>query len=204
MLKQSYRPLPRFRLSGWIGVIVLVIISNIGWQYISDLIVRPYLISTESMLPTLIPGDRVMAERVTYRFSKPKRGDMVLLSTDGLNYPALKSGVFYIKRIAGLPRESIRIQSPHLVVNGEIIKEPAIFTTLSEHANGFVLAHTMPRLPSVLSQPEDKIVLGENQYLVLGDNTESSLDSRYYGPISESQIVGRVTRIYWPLSRVGL
>lgn len=203
MLTQSYRPVPRIRIWGWIVVIALNVLLNTGWQYGIKLIVHPFKVPTGAMIPAIMPGDHVMAERLTYRFTRPKRGDMVVFSTSGLRYPAVKSDTFYIKRIAGLPGETIQIAPPHLLVNGRPVTDPPIFGDISSRSNGFLLAHTSPNLSAVLSTTEDKMVLGEHQYLTLGDNTTSSLDGRYYGPISEDQIFGRISRVYWPLSRIG-
>lgn len=203
MLAQSYRTVPRIRIWGWIAVIAMYVLLNTGWQYAIRLVVHPFKVPTGGMIPAIIPGDHVMAERLTYRFTRPKRGDIVVFSTSGLKYPAVKPDTLYIKRIAGLPGETIQIAPPHLLVNGRPVADPPIFGDIASHSNGFFLAQTSPHLSAVLSTTEDKIVLGEHEYLTLGDNTTSSLDGRYYGPISEDQIFGRISRVYWPLSRIG-
>lgn len=203
MLTQSYRPVPRIRIWGWLAIIVLNIVLNTGWQYAIRLVVHPFKVPTGTMTPAIMPGDYVMAERLTYRFTSPKRGDTVVFSTSGITYPAVQRDTFYIKRIAGLPGETVRIAPPHLLVNGQPVTDPPIFGEISSRSNGFLLARTAPNLSAVLSTTEDKIVLGEHEYLTLGDNTTSSLDGRYYGPISEDKIFGRISRVYWPLSRIG-
>ncbi len=105
--------------------------------------------------------------------------------------------------IAGLPGETIQIAPPNLLANGQPVLDPPIFAAITSRSNGFLLANAPSSVPAVLSTIEDKIVLREHQYLMLGDNTASSLDGRYYGTISEDQIFGRVSRVYWPLSRIG-
>lgn len=203
MLTKSYRPVPRIRIWGWIAVIALSVLLNTGWQYGIKLIVHPFKVPTGAMISAIMPGDHLIAERLTYRFTRPKRGDVVVFSTRELRYPGVKPDAFYVSRIAGLPGETIQIASPHLLVNGRPVTDPLIFGDISSGSNGFLLAHGPPNLSAVLSRTEDKIVLGEHQYLTLGDNTAHSLDGRYFGPISEDQIFGRISRVYWPLSRIG-
>lgn len=202
MLKNSYRPVPRIKMRGWIAVIALGFFLSTAWQYGIGMLVQPFKIPSGAMMPTLMPGDRVVAERVTYRFKKPKRGDIVVFSTEGMNNPAIKTNTHYLKRIAGLPGEKIQIKPPYLLANGNIITDPPIFAAIASGIDGFTLAHAASDLSSVLATTEDKVLLGQNQYLVLGDNTASSLDGRYYGPIFEKQIFGRITRVYWPISRI--
>lgn len=201
MLKQSFRPVKRIGIWGWLTVLVLVFAINSGFSIGLHQVVQPFKVPTGAMLPTLTPGDHIVAERASYWFGPPQRGDIVVFNTTGLEHPAVRPNVYYIKRIAGLPGETIQIASPNLVVDGRIIRDPAIFAELSSNSNGFTLAHRAANRASPLSSPEDQIVLGKDQYLTLGDNTENSLDGRYYGPISINQIYGRVSRIYWPLSR---
>jgi signal peptidase I len=201
MLKQSFRAVERIGIRGWLIVLVLVIALNSAFRIALHQVVQPFKVPTGAMIPTLTPGDHVVAERASYWFSPPKRGDIVIFNTTGLEHPAVRPNVYYIKRIAGLPGETVQISPPNLIVDGRVIKEPAIFADISTRSNGFTLASRANNKASPLSSPDDQIVLGKDQYLTLGDNTESSLDGRYYGPISREQIYGRVSRIYWPLSR---
>lgn len=202
MLKQSYRPVRRVRVWEWAVVIALNFLLDSGWNYGIDQVVRTYKAPTESMSPAIMSGDCVVAERVTYRFKKPKRGDIIMFSTSGISNPLVRPDTFYIKRIAGLPGETIEIDPPNLIVNGNVVHEPPIFAEIASRSNGFLYAHTVTPKP-VLSSREDKIILGDNEYLTLGDNTAKNLDGRYYGPIKGDQIIGRISRIYWPLSRIG-
>lgn len=201
MLKQSYRPVRRIRVWEWVVVIALNFLFDSGWNYGIDQVVRTCKVPTESMAPAIMSGDRVVAERITYRFKKPKRGDIIMFSTSGISNPLVRPDTFYIKRIAGLPGETIEINPPNLIVNGNVVHEPPIFAEIASRSNGFLCAHTVTPKP-VLSSREDKIILGDNEYLTLGDNTARNLDGRYYGSIKGDQIIGRISRIYWPLSRI--
>jgi signal peptidase I len=169
-----------------------------GLEIIFKQVVHPFKVPTGTMSPTIIPGDHLITERLSYRFGNPKRGDVVVFSTKGIDHPHVRTDTYYIKRVVGLPGETIQIDPPNLIVNGEVVKEPAIIKELSSRSPGFTLARE-----SALSTCDDKIILGENEYLTFGDNSENSLDGRYYGSISEDSIVGRVSRIYWPISRIG-
>ncbi|MGD9782773.1 MAG: signal peptidase I [Kiritimatiellia bacterium] len=202
MLAKSYRPVQRIRARGWLAVIALSILLPSIWAHAVQQVVRPFKVSSGAMIPSILPGDHIMAERLTYRFVAPRRGDIVVFSTRELHYPYVQTNTFYVKRIAGLPGETIQIDPPNLIVNGKAIREPPIFAEISSRSNGFQLALGAIDAKPVLHKPADRIVLGDNEYLTLGDNTASSLDGRYYGPVAGDQIIGRVVRTYWPMSRM--
>jgi signal peptidase I len=198
MLKESFRPVRRIGFLGWIAVIILNFVLSSGLKIITKQVVHPFKVPTGAMSPTIIPGDHLIVERLSYCFRKPKRGDIVVFSTRSIDHPAVKTDTFYIKRVVGLPGETIQIYPPNLIVNGKVVKEPSIFKELSSNSSGYVLS----RGSALLSDNDDKIILGEDEYLTFGDNSQNSLDGRYYGAISEDCIVGRVSRIYWPFSRI--
>lgn len=199
MLRQSFRPVRRIGILGWIAVLVINFVLGSGLQIITKQVIHPFKVSAGAMSPTIIPGDHLIVERLSYRFRKPKRGEIVVFSTKGINHPYVKSDTYYIKRVVGLPGETIQISPPNLIINGEVVKEPTIIKELSSRSPGFTLARG-----SSLSTSDDRITLGDSEYLTFGDNTKEgmSLDGRYYGPISEDNVVGRVSRIYWPFSRI--
>ena len=148
-------------------------------------------------------GDCLLVERISYRFGKPKRGDIVVFRTRGIK--GLPSDTFYIKRVAGLPGERIRIEPPYLIVDGQKVSEPTIFRTISTKSKGYEgykLADYSVPVDGTLTNSADEIVLGTDEIFVLGDNTSNSRDSRYWGAVPEKNIVGKATRIYWPFTRV--
>lgn len=145
-------------------------------------------------------GDHVLVNKVRYNFSRPRRGDIIVFETHDIEYPNLQ-GTFYIKRLAGLPGEDIRIEPPHLIADGKPVTSPEPFQRLLEDPNYAGYVYAMPTWPRpLLMEKGDVIKLGPKQYLPLGDNTRASLDGRYFGPIPEHALVGPAAVVYWPFS----
>ena len=203
MLKQSYRSVKRIGFLGWLAVVGLSVIMNVGLKLSARHIVHPFTMPMKSMAPTIMPGDQLFVQRLAYLFARPQRGDIVVFRTKGIE--GLPAKTFYIKRIVGLPGERIRIEPPNLIVNDHPVTEPAIFTTISKASDGyagFTLAAYATPLGAFLSKPTDEVTLGPDEYCVLGDNTRNSRDSRYWGAVPERSIIGKATRIYWPFTRI--
>ena len=131
-----------------------------------------------SMEDTLYSGDVAFVTRFDYYRSTPNRGDLVLVKF-------ANRGGQYVKRIVGLPNEHIDIIDGMTYIDGTPLNEPYISSTPEE---------------------DYSITLGENEYLVLGDNRLDSYDSRAIeiGPVNSSDILGRVRAIVWPLSHIDL
>ena len=201
---------------GW-PVITILAVLGISLMYGAPLIVKrslmqTYKISSGAMQPTLmgkrhgqdggaIPGDYVFVEKASKRAHAPLRGDIVVFRTDGL--PLCPPKTVYVKRVIGLPGETVSIDPPYVLVDGKKVTEPAILKRIAKGESGhsgFRLA-TYPS--GILNKPKDTITLGPDEYFVLGDNTANSKDSRYFGPIPRDSIIGRVLKIYWPPSRIG-
>ncbi len=132
-----------------------------------------------SMVPTLLPGDHVIVNRAAYQAATPRRGNVVLY-----RYPD-EEGKLFLHRVIGLPGDLIEIRAQALSVNGELMTEPYVQHTDRSLTPGNVRDHIGP-----LTVPPDA-------YFVLGDNREESLDSRFLGPVSKTQILGQVVFLYW-------
>ncbi len=130
-----------------------------------------------SMQPNLYKGYRVMIEKVSYRFHLPRRGDIVVVDR-----PA--GEVALIKRVMGLPGETVEVRTGHVMVDGQKITEPwIVYFGGSDYGPA--------KIP-------------DGYVFVVGDNRPDSRDSRAIGPAATRTIEGRVWLIYWPLDKIGL
>ena len=205
MLTQSYSPVPRMGYMRWVAVVAIGICLNYASSTAIRAFVQPFNTPTGSMSPTIMRGDHIVVEKLSYRFQNPERGDVIVFKTDGI-CPSLPANRYYIKRLAGIPGDRIRIEPPNLIVNGQIMTNPPVFNRISSTKppySGYRCAPAGDFPRSCLGAATNEIYLGVNEYFLLGDNTRTSLDSRYFGPIARKSIVGKATRIYWPLGRTG-
>ena len=144
-------------------------------------------------------GDHIFVNKVAGNFVRPKRGQVIVFDTNYIPEKerlGIRPDTFYIKRLVGLPGETISIRDRHLMVDGQAITEPFPFKRLTTDPRyrGYVLRHG-----SLLPTENAEIRLGAKQFLPFGDNTYSSLDGRYFGPVSEQALVGPSFFVYWPL-----
>ena len=145
--------------------------------------IRTFMIPSGSMIPTFHVGDRIVVNKLAYKKAIPKRGDIVVFKS-----PADKRKDL-VKRVVGLPGETIEIKNGRVVVNGMLLKEPASITNCYYYNQG-----NYGNERQIVKIPEDS-------YFMLGDNSGSSRDSRFIGPVSRNLILGRVFGIYYPFNR---
>lgn len=200
-------------------LLAVAVIVGVLWNTADDVLLhscaQAFKMPSNSMLPTIrgeqtTPDghrrsvDHVLADKLTYRFRPPQRGEIVVFRTDDIEgIPESSRGTLWMKRIVGLPGERVSLRPPQVYVNDQPVAAPPIFVEIAERRNGHS-GYVIPSgfLPSRLRSEADEIHLGPDEYFVLGDNSPSSLDSRFWGPLRRTAIVGRVTKIYWPLDRV--
>ena len=146
-------------------------------------VVQRTVVTGESMEPTLMDGDNLLVDKLTYRFHEPKRFDVVVFPYSG----GEKS--YYIKRVIGLPGETVFIDENGMIfINGSLLDE--------SYGKEVILSAGLA---------ETNINLGANEYFVLGDNRNHSADSRdpSIGPVERSEIVGRAWVRTYPFKKFG-
>ncbi|MDP6631150.1 MAG: signal peptidase I [Kiritimatiellia bacterium] len=147
-------------------------------------------------------GDHVFVDRVRWNFFPPKRGQIIVFGTADI--PTLPPGMHYIKRLVGLPGETISIKPPNVLVDGVEVHEPGTIERIASRQPGYAgytLADPRSTEPCVLRSPHDSFTLSEREYLALGDNTRNSKDSRYWGGAPQRNMVGPAAFVYWPVTK---
>ncbi len=200
-------PRPKSTL-GAIFELVVIVGFAIGLALvIQAFVVKPYQIPTGSMIPTLEVGQRVLVQRVSYHFSDPEIGDIVVFhppkgadTSETCGLEPLPPGeacpkpvdepadTNFIKRVVATPGDTLSIEDGHAIVNGEPI--PDDFIRPCGGARGC-------DLPKEITIPPD-------HYFMMGDNRGASDDSRFWGPVPKDWIIGKAFATYWPIDRIGL
>ena len=164
----------------WVFYIAFVLVLT--WVIITFVGQRTR-VDGRSMMNTLHDGDNLIVEKLSYRFSDPKRFDIIV-------FPPTGKKEYYIKRIIGLPGETVQIdENGNIYINGELLEENYGAETIQN--------------PGRAAKP---ITLGDDEYFVMGDNRNNSQDSRSeeVGNVKRSQIIGRAWLRIWPLNKFGL
>ncbi|MFC1497924.1 signal peptidase I [Verrucomicrobiota bacterium] len=139
----------------------------------------------------VVSGDHVFVDRMRWNFAEPKRGQIMVFSTDNIVGPDPPlPDTYYIKRLIGRPGEHVYIDNPHVYINGEKVTKPDSILRITE-GKGYRPAGRI----------YDQIHLGDGEYFALGDNTDNSKDSRYWGAVPEENMVGPAFMVYWPFSK---
>ncbi len=145
-------------------------------------LIQPFYVRGASMEPNFFDHEYLIIDEISYRFREPTRGEIVVFK-----YPVDPSQ-YFIKRVIGTPGDTVEI------ANGKI----KIYNT--EHPNGIALDETS-YLDQDKTTPDRTVTLKENQYFLMGDNRSASLDSRIFGPVDRSYLVGRVAVRGYPIDR---
>lgn len=145
--------------------------------------IQPYIVDGPSMQPGLHTGDLVMVNLLSYDFGSPQRGDVIVF------HPPDDPSQQYVKRIIGIPGDTVTVTPTAVYVDNVELHEPYIY----------------PLAPGQQESPVavPALHLGANQYFVLGDNRDNSRDSRYFGtPVTRQMIIGKVELVAWPLNAI--
>ncbi len=145
-------------------------------------------------------GDQVFVDKMSYNFVKPRRGDVFVFRTDGISMIAAdpETGApFYIKRLAGLGGDEMRVEPPRLFINGAPPTRLGFQRVMSarDGYRGYASAGNH------LSEPQQVYRVPEDHYFAMGDNSYNSFDGRYWGAVPQENLVGRGLLVYWPFTR---
>ena len=172
-----------------------IVIATLLALLIRSFIVQPFKIPTGSMKTTLIEKDRILVNRFIYglripfttirilKFNYPKRGEVIVF-----NYPEDTKRAF-IKRVIAKGGDEIEIKDGKIYINTKEFDHPSIKNIYYYNRGDFGLIG-------------QKVIVPENSYYVLGDNSRSSKDSRYWGFVDDKYLIGKAFLIYWPLNRI--
>jgi len=148
-------------------------------------------------------GDFIVVDRLTTNFIPPRRGDITVFTTRNIDHRDVRPNSAYIKRLVGLPGETVAICRRELVVNGEVVRTPEVFER-QQTAPGYQgFANPSPQHSAFFNRCEDSLTLGEDEFLFFGDNTMASLDSRFFGGVDGRNIIGRGFFVPWPFFQRG-
>jgi len=199
------------------------IIETVVFVLVMVIIIRFYVgeirwIPSGSMKPTLVEGDRIIVERYSRFFTAPKRGDIMVfyppsttLSRKPLPLLSRLTGILckdvaYIKRVIGVPGDTIEIKSEkdgsaYVYINGEKYREDYIksvyeYPVCPDNTKPSVLITGEPIMSC------GPFELGKDDYFMMGDNRGYSLDSRYWGTLKQDRFVGRAVAVFWPIKRM--
>jgi len=179
-------------LREWTEAIIVALIMAIA---IRTFILQPFRIPSTSMVPTLVVGDRLMVNKLSYGaivpfssyrlpgFSKPKRGDIVVFRS-----PEDRKKDF-IKRLVGIGGEKVEIKFGDIYINGKLITDPVIKNIYYYNRGTY-------------GEVNKSITVPIGYYFVLGDNSGSSSDSRFWGFVPQEDVVGKAEFLYWPPTRI--
>jgi signal peptidase I len=178
--------------------IILVVASAVATGVallVQAFVLKPFLVPTSSMANTIEQNERVLVDCVTFHLFGIHRGNIIVFKV-----PRSVSTTPLLKRVIGLPGDTLSLHDDRVYVNGKLLNEPYLrlpdgsLTPTSAAPN-----YGTPSEPWSLEQPY-KVPAG--RYFVMGDNRTKSDDSRYWGTVPRSAVIGRVFAVYWPLSRI--
>ena len=171
----------RAGLGRWmLETIAMVALAFLLAQGIKTFVVQPFVVPTGSMEPTIMAGDRVLSEKISYRLDDPQPGDIVVFDDPQGRHPQL------IKRVIAVEGQTVDIRDGVVLVDGEQIPEPYLINVTTDEGS-----------------EETPITVPEDHLWLMGDNRPNSGDSRYIGPQPLDSITARAFAIYWPIPRIG-
>ena len=178
---------PKNELVEWIKALVTAFVLAIIIRFV---LFTPIVVDGESMMPTLVNGERIVVNKVDYKLRDIKRFDIVVFHA-----PEKKD---YIKRVIGLPGDYVEYKNDQLYINGKKYDELYLTAFKNEVEDGGTLTEDF-----TLQDYTNKKIIPKDYYFVMGDNRRNSKDSRHIGLIKEGDIVGKASLVFWPLESFG-
>ena len=174
----------------WLIILAVVLLCTV---LLRTFVVQSFSIPSLSMSPTLQIGDRIIVDKLSYRLHAVHRGDIVVFAR-----PPLEDQEYadLVKRVIGLPGETISARNGKIYIDGKLLKEPWLPSGPQTYTG------PLPGDPHQQFNMPGPVKIPAGEYYVMGDNREDSEDSRFFGPIPKSLIVGRAVAVAWPLSRI--
>lgn len=166
-------------------VVKIVVISLIIIVPVRLYVIQPFIVEGDSMVPNFHDGEYLIVDEISYRFHQPKRGEVIVF------HPPQDPKNYYIKRIIGLPGETVELREGKIYIYNE------------EYPQGVRLNESNYLTKSSISEIS-KVELGTSEYYVVGDNRDNSLDSRRIGPITVESIRGRALIRAFPFKNIGI
>jgi signal peptidase I len=168
----------------FLDILQVVVFATALFLFMYLLVMQPHKIKGNSMHPNFPDGEYLLTDKVSYRFGEPQRGDVIVFKAP------YEDGDEFIKRIIGLPGDTVSVQSGNIYINGTQLEENYLENSIYTVGGTF------------LGEGETETV-PPHQYFVLGDNRDYSSDSRSWGFVPVNKITGRAWVIYWPLQNSG-
>jgi len=171
-----------------------IIIAFVLAMFVRTFFIQAYKIPTQSMVPTLIPHDKIFVSKIVYGarmpflgmrlpgLRKPRRGDVVVFIE-----PTERKKV-YVKRLIGFPGEKVEIRYGSVYINGAVVEDPRISKNFYYNE---------------VPYGEGAITIPSGYFFVMGDNSANSYDGRKFGPVPLRDLLGEALLIWWPLNRIG-
>ncbi|MEF2244585.1 MULTISPECIES: signal peptidase I [unclassified Paenibacillus] len=176
----------------WTKALVIAIVLVF---IIRQFLFSPFIVDGASMQPNFETGERLIVNKLIYNIGKPKYGDVIVF-----NVP--EQGRKFIKRVIGVPGDTISLKGDDLYINDKLIDEPYIREVVAaKHAQG-MLYNGSGNQYNYPNSKNGETVVPEGTVFAMGDNRGDSTDSRYLGFINEKEIIGRAEVIFWPLNQI--
>jgi signal peptidase I len=170
----------------WVALLVLALVVTLTLR---TFVFQTFYIPSGSMEPTLQIGDRIIVDKLAVDWGTIHRGDVMVFAAPPNENCSGVHDVDLVKRVIGLPGDTLYSVGNTIYVNGQKLNE--------------AWTHTEPLGPPAIAPPSHPVVVAAGHYYMMGDNHSESCDSRYWGTITRSDIIGKAVLRVWPLRRIG-